>query len=200
MTFAAPYRTGRTSIATAPHSIRLTQILSAKTFRESIKKMKEQRILLIFKDGIVNFDDVAAIVAAPKSSYVYVHIRNREKHLLFQVFDGNCHSEAEREPRDLLVSIRDIAADAADGKYGNLPVCFGFFGDGNGNVKIDVVNPARFASDKNICLIPGVNARAHRRKFFVSLIDSFHNRFKAFGNKFFKFHKFNSVKKDVSDN
>lgn len=31
-TFAAPYRTGRTSIATAPHSIRLTQILSDKTF------------------------------------------------------------------------------------------------------------------------------------------------------------------------
>lgn len=33
--FATPYRTGRTSIATAPHSIRLTQILSAKTFRKS---------------------------------------------------------------------------------------------------------------------------------------------------------------------
>lgn len=162
--------------------------------------MKEQKILLIFKEGIVNFDDVATIAVAPKSAYVYVHIRNREKHLLFQVFDRDCHSEAERQPRDLLVSIRDIAANTTDGKYGNFPLCLGLFRDGNGNVEIDIVNSARFACDKNISLIPSVNARAHRRKFFVRLIDSLYNRFKAFGNKFFKFHKFNSVKKDTSDN
>ena len=38
VTFAAPYRTGRTSIATAPHSTHLTQTISAKTFRKSREK------------------------------------------------------------------------------------------------------------------------------------------------------------------
>lgn len=162
--------------------------------------MKEQKILLIFKDGIVNFDDVMAIVAAPKSAYVYVLIRNREKHLLFQVFDRNGDFKGKRNSGDLLVSIRNTAADAANGEYGNFPLCIGLFGDGNGNVEIDIVNSTRFASDKNIGLIPSVNTRAHWSKFFVRLINSLRNRLKAFGNKFFKFHKFNSVKKDTSDN
>lgn len=132
--------------------------------------MKKQKILLIFKDGIVNFDDVAAVASAPKSAYVYVHIRNLEKHLLFQVFNGDCHFEAEGQPGDLLVSIRNVAADAACGKYGNFPLCIGFFGDGDGNVKIDIVNSTHFASDKNIGFIPSVNARSHRRKSFVRTI------------------------------
>ena len=162
--------------------------------------MKEQKILLIFKDGIVNLDDVAAIVAAPKSAYVYVLIRNREKHLLFQVFGWNGDFKGKRNSGDLLVSVGNVASDAANGEYGNFPLCLGFFGDGNGNIEIDIVDLAHLASYGNKSVFPRVNTYANWIKFFVRLIDSFRNRLKAFGNKFFKFHKFNSVKKDTSDN
>ncbi len=162
--------------------------------------MEQTKILLIFKDGIVNLGDVAALAAAPKSAYVYVHIRNSEKHLLFKVFDRNCNFEAERQPRDLLVSVSDIAARASNRKHGNFPLCLGFFGDGHGNVEIDIVNSARFASDKNIGLIPSVNASPQRSKFHVGFIHSLYNGFKAFRYKFFKFHRRYSGEKNNGGN
>ncbi len=167
--------------------------------------MKEQKILLIFKDGIANFDEVSSLrFGEAKHGFCRVAFKNDKEELRRLYVLGNCKFQGKEKTGDLLVSIRNIASDAVNGEYGNFPLCIGLFGDGNGNVEFHIVNPAKDASNFRLigtsAIGKRINARSHWRKFFVRLIDSLRNRLKAFGNKLFKFHKFNSVKKDTSDN
>ncbi len=151
-------------------------------------------IFLIFKDGIVNLADVVSISRAGETEYIYVLFRAMTSQKLFKVFHRDCHSETKGQPRDLLACIYDIATNSANRKNRNLPLCIGLFGNGNGDIEVDLVDFAHCFPDRYHSIFKWINANSIWHKFFVGFINPFRNRLKTFGNKFFKFHKPNSFK------
>ena len=165
--------------------------------------MKRKRTLLIFKDGVADFGEVSSLrLGEARHGFCRVVFRNGQEELRRLNVLGNCELQGKDKPRDLLASVRDIAAEVSDGEHGDFPLCIGLFGDSNGNVEFHIVNPAHFAP--KFCFFgtaaigKRVNASSEWRKFFIRLVNSFRNRFKAFRNKFFKFHNSNNKTEIIS--